>query len=186
MVSSGVDGGHAINTSGETARNRSREDTTLSGIVKPLEELEGGGVRRRGLAKRREGLNDNVRVSLDVASATNLLGRGEVVIVGVDEEARVKVRDGHRDSEVRVRGDGVTVLGEGELRRGHVCRRSDDTHRRRVARTRLDLLTVGDRQVGYGETEVDEVVARGERRDLAGSRAIENKMSECNEIAQLK
>lgn len=49
MVSSSVDGGHTVGTSGETTSNVGGENTVRRGVVKTLEELERGGVRSGGL-----------------------------------------------------------------------------------------------------------------------------------------
>lgn len=166
MVSCGVDRRDLVNTSWETVRDISSENTTLSGSVKTLEEGEHLGVGWGGLVEGLELLNDDVRVALDLSLAVELLGRGEVVAVCVDEEAGLHSTDGHGDGELLVGLDGITVLGVGELRRGHVVSRGEDTHGCGVARTTLDLFTVGDGEVRDGETEVNEVVRGGQRSNL--------------------
>ena len=114
-----------------------------------------------------------MRVALDVARGrVDLLRRGEEVLGGVDEEARVEVPDRHLDREVRVRLDRRPVRGEDELGRGHVRRRRDDTHRRGVARSGGDLGAVREGEVGDRRAEVDEVVRGCERGDLAGGRDV--------------
>lgn len=105
-------------------------------------------------------------MTLDLPLPVKLLRRGEVVVVRIDEETGLHSTDGHGNSERLVGLDGVTVLGVGELRRWHVVSRWEDTHGCGVARTTLNLFTVGDGKVD-GEAEVDEVVRRGQRSDLA-------------------
>ena len=168
VVRGGVDRGKAVGSSRETTRDVSGEDAVLRGAVEALEERELGRVEGRGLVERGEGLDDDVRVAGDVAVGRDRLGRGEVVLVRVHERARVQVLDRHLDREVLVRGDRLPVLGEHELGRGHVRLCGDDTHRRGVAGAGRDLLAVGDREVRDRRAEVDEVVRRRERGDLAG------------------
>ena len=167
VVRGGVDRGKAVGSSRETTRDVSGEDAVLRGAVEALEERELGRVEGRGLVERGEGLDDDVRVAGDVAVGRDRLGRGEVVLVRVHERARVQVLDRHLDREVLVRGDRLPVLGEHELGRGHVRLCGDDTHRRGVAGAGRDLLAVGDREVRDRRAEVDEVVRRRERGDLA-------------------
>lgn len=116
VVGSSVDGCKPVCTSGETASNISREDTVLCRVVQALEERERAGGRGRGVSHGAECLNDDVRVALDVATATNLLRRGEVVLLSVDEEAGVEVGDRHLDGERLVLPDRGTVRWEDELR----------------------------------------------------------------------
>lgn len=168
MVGGSVDRRKAVRAGRETRGDICGEDAVLRDVVETLEEGELGRVRGGRLVDSAELLNDDVRVALDVARGVHLLRRGEVVLVRVHEVARLEVVDGHRDGERRVGLHGAEVLGERELGRGHVRRRGDDAHRRGVARTGLDLQAVGDGQVGHGGAEVDEVVRRGERCDLAG------------------
>ena len=158
MVSSGVDRCHAVDTSIKTVSNIGGHDTVHLSGVDTLEEGEDIRVIRRCLVKSSELLNDDVSVSDDVALGVDCLGRRVVVALGVDEVTGLKVVERHRDSEVLVGSDSVTVLGEDELAGRHVRGRCNDTHRGRVAGTSLDLLTVGDRQVGHRQTEVNEVV----------------------------
>lgn len=107
-----------------------------------------------------------MRVTLDLTSAIQLLRRGEVVGLGVDEEASLEVADSNLDGERSVGSDGPTVLGVRDLSRGHVVDAGDSADGGWVAGARLDLLSVGDGKVG-GQAEVDEVVRRSERSDLA-------------------
>lgn len=106
-------------------------------------------------------------MSLDISSGVGELRGREVVLVRVHKEASLKVVDGHGDRESSVGRDDVAVLGVLELARGHIRLSGNDTHGRWVAGTSLDLLSIGDGQVGDGEAEVDEVVARGQRGNLS-------------------
>jgi hypothetical protein len=167
VVRGRVDRGDAVEALGEAASDVRGEDAVLGGVVEALEEREAGRVRRRRLVGRLELLDDDVRVALDVPLRVHLLRRGKVVRVRVHEVARLEVRDGERDGEGRVGRERRAVRRELELGRRHVLRRRDDAHRRGVARARLDLLAVREREAGHRQAEVDEVVRRGQRRDLA-------------------
>lgn len=168
MVSSSVDGGKTVNTSGETVSNISSQNTVRGLVVQTLEEGETSGVGGSGLVKSLKLLNNDVRVTLDITGTVDLLRSSKVVLGGVGEETSLEVSDGHRDGERGVGLDGVAVLGVLELGGRHVGLRGDDTHGRGVAGTGLDLFTVCQRKVGDGQTEVDEVVRRGERSNLTG------------------
>lgn len=172
VVRGGVDGRQAVGTCGETTGDGRGEDAVGRLVVETLEEHERGGVCGRGLVERRELVDDDVRVAVDVARTVDGLGRGEVVLVRVREEAGVEVLDRHRDREVLVSGDRLPVLGERELAGGHVRRRRDHAHRRGVARALLDLEAVRDLQVRDRRAEVDEVVRRRGGRDLARGRLV--------------
>lgn len=159
MVSSAVDGSDAVDTFVQARSDISGKDTVLSSIVQAFEEREGTGRGRSGLVEGVKLLNDDVRVTLDVAvRCVYLLRSSEVRLRSIGEEAGIEVLDSELYSKVFVCLDLTTVLGEHEFRRGHIRGSSNDTHGRRVAGAGLDLLTVGDREVG-GRTEVDEVVA---------------------------
>ena len=172
VVRGGVDRGETVGTSRKTSGDISSEDVIHSLAVETLEEGEAGRVCRGRLLKRVDRLDDDVRVALDLALCVDLLGRGEVVLIRVHEVAGLKVVDCHLDRELGVRLDRLEVHRELELARWHVRRGRDDTHGRGVARTRLDLLAVCDRQVGHRQAEVDEVVRRRERCDLTGLRLV--------------
>ncbi len=167
-----VDRCEAVHASGETAGDGSREDAVRGLVVQALEEDELRRVRGGRLVERGERVDGDVRVAGDVTSSVDRLRGREVVRVRVREEASVEVTDRHLDGEVLVGGDGRAVLREHELGRGHVRLRRNDTHGRGVARTGRNLLAVRDRQVGQGRAEVDEVVRRRQRRNLAGGRLV--------------
>ena len=168
VVRGGVDGRETVGAGGEAARDVSGEDAVLRGAVETLEERELGRVEGRGLVERGERLDDDVRVAGDVAIGRDGLRGCKEVLGRVHERARVQVLDRHLDGEVLVRGDCLAVLGEHELRRGHVRLSGDDTHWCGVAGAGGDLLAVRDREVRDGRAKVDEVVRRRERGDLAG------------------
>jgi hypothetical protein len=180
-----VDGGDLVRAGRQAAGDLDGELAVDGRVVEALEERELGRVRRRRLAERGELLDDDVRVADDLALAVDLLRRAEVVLLCVNERAwdaiirqlqlvgqtrirkhtRLQVLDRELDGERRVRLDRlVAVRGEDELARGHDRLRRDLAHRRRVARAGGDLLAVRDRLAG---AEVDKVVRRRERRDLA-------------------
>lgn len=165
---------HSISASWETTGNRSSEDAALGLVVETLEERELGRVGGLRAVKRRNRLDDDVGVARDFALCVNLLWRGEVVLVRVHKVACRKVLDGHRNREVLVRRDVIAVLRAHELGGGHVRRRSDDAHRRGIARAGSDLLPVRDIEVRHCCTEVDEVVRRGQRRNLASRGSAKN------------
>ena len=107
-----------------------------------------------------------MRVALDDTVAVDLLRSREVVLLGVDEEAGVKVLDGHADGEGLADRDSGTIGREFKLAGGHPVTGSNDTHGCWVAGTLDNLSAVGDFLV-YGLAEVDEVVRRGQGGDLA-------------------
>lgn len=166
VVGGGVDRGQSVGASRKTVRNISCENTILGLIVQALEEGEDIRVRRGGLLFRTQKFDDNVGVTLDFTSAVDELGGREVVLISVHEEASVEVLNRHRDGEGGVGLNNISVLGELELRRWHVGSGSDDTHWRGVAGASLNLQTIGDREVGNSQAEVDEVVVRGQRSNL--------------------
>ena len=157
VIGGSVDGCETVGAFGESSGDISSEDAALSRAVKTLEKGEARRVRGVGLTQGRDGLNDDVRVTLDVASRVDLLRSREVVLLSVDEVTSLEVADGHLDCERSVRLDGAEVGRELELRRRHVRGGGDDAHGRGVARAGLDLLPVSDGQLD-GSAEVDEVV----------------------------
>jgi len=167
VVRRGVDARKPVRAGGETRRDVRSEHAALRRGVQALEERELGRVRRGRLVERRQLLDDDMAVPLYLPLRVRELRRGKVVLLRVHEEARVQVVDRHLDRERRVRLDGAQVLRELELGARHVRRRRDHTHRRGVARAGLDLLAIGDREVGHGRAEVDKVVRGRLGRDLA-------------------
>lgn len=185
MVRRAVNGRHAVCARGQ-ARDLRRQHTILRLAVQPFEERKLAGVQRRRVRERFELLNDDMRVTDNVALTVDGLRRGEVVRVSVDEVARREVVDGEFDGEVRVRVDGAHILWELELGGGHVVRRGDHTHRcsaysqrqqlkskqynesnSRITRPALNLLPIREREVRHCRAEVDEVVLRRRTGDLS-------------------
>lgn len=68
----------------------------------------------------------------DLTRAVQLLRCCEVVLIGVDKVTSLHVVDGHGNRELSVRRQSITIRGVGELRRGHVVGRRNDTHGGRV------------------------------------------------------
>jgi hypothetical protein len=88
VVGRGVDGRDLVDTSGETLGDVLRDDAVaVGGAVQALEVREGLRVGGRGLVDLVKVLDDDVRVADDYALSVHLLGRGEVVLLGVDERA---------------------------------------------------------------------------------------------------
>lgn len=116
MVGRRVDAGKTIGTRGETIRNVRAQDTAGSRVIQALEEGEASGVSDCGVANSVNRLNDDVTVALDLALSVHLLGCTEVVLVCVHEVTGLEIADSHGDGEGGVGGDGVEVLGVGELR----------------------------------------------------------------------
>ena len=128
MVGEGVDARHSVEASGQTASDIGSKDPTGSGGVQALEEREDVGVRHSGLVQRSQLLNDDVGVTDGVAGGVHLARSSKEVGVGVDEVTGVHMRYGHRNSEVGVRFDGLTIDGVGELRRREVSGSDDSAH----------------------------------------------------------
>lgn len=168
MVGSAVDGGETVGARGKTRRDGRGELTVDGGGVQALEEGEHIGVGGGGVVEPVDGLHNDVRVTNDLVGRVQHLGSSEVVLLGVDEVASLHVGDVHDDVEGLRGGDGAEVRGVDELGGGHGGDGGDDTHGRRVAGPGLDLETVGEGELGNGRAEVDEVVGRGEGRNLAG------------------
>ena len=103
--------------------------------------------------------------------AVNLGGSTKVVGLSVDEDTGLHVVDGHGNVEGGVGGKGsVTVGREDELGGGHGVEVGDLANGAGVARTLLELLSVGD--LTLSKTEVDEVVGGGQRLGLTISRSL--------------
>lgn len=99
-------------------------------------------------------------VADDVTLRVDLLGSRIVVCLSIYKVPGLKVVDRHLNVEGGIRLEVLTVHGRHKLGRGHVRGRCDDTHRRGVARTPLDLLTIREGLIN-GEAEIDKVVGRG-------------------------
>ena len=172
MVRRGVDGREPVGARREAGGHVYGDGAVrVGGRVDALEEREHRGVQDGGRPERIDGLYDKVGVADDVPLVVDLLRRRIVVLLRVDKAARLQVRERHLDRELLVGLDGAQVGRVNELGRGHVRAARDDAHRGRVARAALDLLSVRERLVDR-EAEVDKVVVRGQRGDLAGFRVV--------------
>jgi hypothetical protein len=165
VVSSGVDGRYLVGTSGETTSNISGKDATLGGGVQALEEREDVGVGDVSGLESIDFLDNDVGVTDEGTGVVDLLRGSIVVLLSVDEITRDQVVDLHLDSEGRIGLEGLEVLRELELRAGHLVGGEDAANDGRVAAATTDLLTVGEGDL-LGSAEVDEVVLRGEGRNL--------------------
>jgi len=139
VVSSRVDRRHFVSPSRQSCGHVSGKETINRRGVQPLEKRKLGRVSRCGLAQRVECFDDDVRVTDDESLAVQLLGCSKVVLLRVHEMASLEVGDGQRDHERLVGRDRSKVGGIHEFRGWHVRFRGDQTHRRRVARSRRDL-----------------------------------------------
>lgn len=154
----------------KTVRHVCTEDTINGCIIQPLEERELGRVGRCRLRERAQLLDNDMGVPLNLPLRVQLLGCGKVVLLSVHKMACLHALNSERDGKCLVWRNDVKVLRVGEFSGGHVRRRGDRTHGCGVAGSARDLLPIGDRLIGDRQAEVDEVVRRSERRDLAGSR----------------
>jgi len=168
VVGSRVDRADTVRTGWETIIDSSGSNTSSIGIIDTLEEDEVTRVEGVGLSDTvRELLNSEVSMSDDLTLAVKLLGSSEVVLLSVGENTGLHLLDVHLNGERSVGLDGVVVVGrEDELGGGHVVEGGDITDGAGVARTFLDLLSVGD---GLSNTEVNEVVGRGQGSGLASN-----------------
>ena len=167
VVRGGVDGRELVGARWEAVGHVYGDGAIrVGGGVDALEERELRGIQDLGRPEVVDGLYDEMRVADDVALIVDELRRRVVVLLRVDKAARLEVCERHLDRELLVGLDGAQVGRVDEFGRGHVGAARDHAHRRRVARAVLDLLSVRERLVD-GEAEVDEVVVRGQRGDLA-------------------
>ncbi len=116
MVSRRVDGRKFVESRRKTASDISSQHTSDSSRIETLEEDESLGVGGSRLGKGGELLNNDVRVSCDLACTVQHLGSSKVVLLRIDEEPSLHVLNSHRDSERRVRLDRSKVLGVSKLR----------------------------------------------------------------------
>jgi len=159
MVPSGRDGRHPVCTSRETLGDIGGQLAIGGGGVEALEEREDtwvGGLRR---VKRWDLLNDDVVVSDNLPTAVQLLRCSVVSIGSVGEGTGLHSVNIQGDSERGVSLDVTTIGRELELDRWHVVDTRNIAHRRRVARTALDLLAICD---GLADAEANEVVGADE------------------------
>jgi hypothetical protein len=166
MVAGGGHGASTVVAVGETSSQISSKKTlAISLAVDTLEESKLLGVGRVGVVDvATHILDSDMRVSNNL-SALEILGSSVVGVVRVGEGTSYQVvgLDGEGNGLVRL--NVVSVLGAGENSRDHVLDRRNFTHGNTVARTLLDLKTVGQ---GCACTEVDEVGLVGSRGCLTG------------------
>lgn len=168
VVRSRVDRGELVGTSGEAVGDIGSQDAIHRSCVQTEEECELGRVGGSGLCNGGKLLDNDMGVSYDQALSVKLLGRGEIVGLRVHKVTGLQVADRHGDSKGRVRsGDVNQIGGELKLRRRHGSGRRNLTHRSRIARPGLNLLTIRDGLIRRG-TEVDVVVRRCQGSNLAG------------------
>jgi hypothetical protein len=168
VIRRGHDGREPIRARGQPPFDGGGEHAIDGLVVDALEERERVRVRRRRLVKCGDALDDDVGVANDKSLGRQLLGGSKVVRLGINEITRLKFAHGQCDIKRRVLVKNAVVLGENKLGRRHVGRGGDEADRRGIARPGLDLLPVRDGNSLGGQAEVDEVVRRSERGDLAG------------------
>jgi len=171
VVRRSVDREHTVGARGEALGDVGGNDTIVVwGRVDALEEGEpGDGVVGLSLVERGEGLDDDVGVADDDAGVVDLRRSGVVVGLRVREETELHVINLQLDGELLIRGDSAKVLWENKLGAGEACLCDDAAHRNDIARAGADLLATGQGNV-LGQAEVDEVVRRGQRRNLTSDR----------------
>jgi len=159
VVRSGGDGRHPVCTSRESLGNIRSELTIGSSIVETLEESKNTWVRGLRRAQGLDRFNYNVVVSDDLPSVVQLL---RCSIVGIGSVGKVTSLHPLRIHDNGKRGVSldIAIIGRKlELDGRHVVDTRNVTHRRRVARASLNLLSICD---GLADTEVDKVVGADE------------------------
>lgn len=160
MIGSSVNGSNAISARGKTIGNICSKYTIDSCRVQTLEKGELGRIGDCRRCQGRNRLDDDVRVSDELASTVDLLRSTEVIRLGVHEVTRLHVGDCELDGERLVGIDISAIGGEDEFCRRHILLGKNNTHGNRVARTVNNLLTIGQREVRLCQTEVDARIAR--------------------------
>ena len=120
MVRCRINGRHLVRACWQTRCHVRGQNPIHSGGVQPFEERKLEWLGRGRLGERGQGFDDDVRMTDDLAGFVQLLRRGKVILLSVNEEAGLHPLNGERDRERLVRGDGPKVLGERELCGGHV------------------------------------------------------------------
>lgn len=156
---------NAVIASGETARDSGGEDTlTIALVVDTLEEdkLLGAG-RVLGSEVVSEVLDGDVGMTDDAALAIQILRSRVVRLLRVGERTGRQVLRVDDNVKRLVFLDRLPGLGVLDDRSDHAVNARNPAHDDTVARTLLNLETVGQ---GLARTEVDEVVVIGSRRRL--------------------
>lgn len=168
VVRSGVDGREPVIARRKTVSYINRNNPVFIGRgIHALEESKDVRVQNLGRRHRINRLDGIVGVTDDIALGIHLLWRGVVVRLGIHEVPRFQVVERHFDRERRVGLHGAEVRGKYKFGRGHVCGGRNHAHRDHVTRAGLDLLAIGERLIDR-KTEIDKVIAGGQRGDLAG------------------
>lgn len=115
MVRRRVDRRKLVEPGLETTGDIGSQLTTLSSSIQALEESKFLGVGGRCLIEGTQLLNDDVRVTFDLAIRVELLRSCKVVGLRIDEETCLHVLDRHRDGESLPGLDCSKVRREGEL-----------------------------------------------------------------------
>lgn len=144
-----------VEASRKTVGNSSGQDTVvIRRSVETLKEREDLGVQRLGRVQRCHRLYGNVAVALN-KTIDQMLRCSEVSAGWVRECPRDQVVDLKGNGEWSVGRDGIKVPRRVEFSGRHVVDRGEITHGGRVARARLDLITIGN---GLTNAVVDKVV----------------------------
>ena len=107
MVTGGVDGGNAVDTSWESLCNISGQDTVLRDIVETLEEIKDLGVQGLRRVERCQLLHGNVTVALN--DTIDQLLRSGIVSVG-------RIRKRSSNQVVNLEGDGEWGVGSNGIK----------------------------------------------------------------------
>lgn len=175
MVRSGSDRGQPVHTSGEAIGDIGGELAIRSNIIETLEESKNTWVCGLSRVEGRDRFDDNVVVPNNLPSVVQLLRCGEVGRGGIGEipslhPLRVLKRKNMRADSLAAckkgtnqdngeRSVGVYIAAvwrELEFAGRHVVDTGNVTHRGRVARATLNLLSVRE---GLADAEIDEVIS---------------------------
>ena len=111
VVRGRIDGGQFIVTGRKTTGDYLAHNSIDSGTVHSCEEGKCLRVDDSSLVKVRNFLNDEMRVTSDLALRVELLGGSEVTRIGIDKITRFQVFDGHLNSEILIRFHNAKVCG---------------------------------------------------------------------------
>jgi len=92
-----------VGASRKTSGDIRGKNTTHGCLVQTLEESELGGIDGRGLIDRGQRLDDDVRVTDNLALGIKLLRRGKIVFLRINEVTGLHPLYGHRDGKPCVR-----------------------------------------------------------------------------------
>jgi hypothetical protein len=162
MVRVGVHRAETIDSGWEAGSNINSQFSVNSLVVDSLEERKDSRVQWLGrgegveLLYRYMAVTDHV-VSLELLRCTIVVG------VGVHKVTSDHVPDAHLEGELGIGGKGSKVLGEGDLRGGHIARRDDIPNNNTIAAPLYQLLAVRKR---LSVAKVDVVVGGRKRGRL--------------------